>query len=234
MSKQQGLHYNRLDLNIGRNWMKRKTLLFSFLLLVLVSACAPSRLPQNAPKNSVLIQDEFEDARWGWETMNDASGSLISYAGGGLRILVNQANFDYWTRIRETLGDARIEVDAIKLGGADDNSFGILCRYKDQANTYRFIASSDGYVGIAKIRSGKLILIHASQMSFSSAVNRGSAVNRLRADCVGQDLSFYVNGQLAAQARDADLASGEVGLMAGANTAPVVDILFDHFVVIQP
>lgn len=214
--------------------MKTRILIITLILCVMVTGCAPSKLPQNAPKNSVLIQDEFEDAKWSWDTLNDASGSLISYAGGGLRILVNQANYDYWTRIHQTLGDARIEVDAIKLGGADDNSFGILCRYQDQSNFYRFIASSDGYAGIAKMRSGKLSLIHANQMSFSSAINRGSAMNRLRADCVGQDLSFYINGQLAAQARDADLASGEVGLIAGANLTPVVDILFDHFVVVQP
>lgn len=214
--------------------MNKTFLLISLMLMVLMISCAPSRLPHDAPRNSVLIQDEFENANWGWNTLNDSSGSLISYAGGGLRILVNQANYDYWTSIRETLSDSRNEVDAIKLGGTDDNSFGILCRYQDQANTYRFIASSDGYVGIARIRSGKFSLIHASQMSFSTAINRGSAVNRIRADCIGQDLSFYINGQLVAQARDADLTSGEVGLFAGANAIPVVDILFDHFVVIQP
>lgn len=203
-------------------------------LTIILAACTTNKIPHNAPKNSVLIQDEFEDARWGWDTWNDANGSLVSYAGGGLRILVNQANFDYWTRLHQSLADSRIEVDAIKLGGTDDNSFGILCRYQDRGNYYRFIASSDGYAGIAKMRSGQLSLLHASQLTYSTAINRGSAVNRLRADCVGQDLTFYINGQQVAQARDAELTTGDIGLIAGANATPVVDMLFDHFVVIQP
>jgi len=213
----------------------KKLMPFAFLMLILVlAACTTDKIPRNAPKSTVLIQDEFADSKWGWDTLNDANGSLVSFAGGGLRILVNQPNFDYWTRIHQVLNDARIEVDAIKLGGYDDNAFGILCRYQDQANHYRFIASSDGYAGIAKMRSGKLSLIHASQMTYSAVINRGSAGNRLRADCVGQDLYFYVNGSLVAQAKDADLTAGEVGLMAGANGTTPVDMLFDHFVVIQP
>jgi hypothetical protein len=37
-----------------------------------------------------------------------------------------------------------------------------------------------------------------------------------------------------ATAQDTDLANGDVGVLAGAFDEAGVDVLFDHFVVIQP
>jgi len=37
-----------------------------------------------------------------------------------------------------------------------------------------------------------------------------------------------------ASATDSDLPAGDVGVVAGAFSEPGVDVLFDHFVVIQP
>jgi hypothetical protein len=35
-------------------------------------------------------------------------------------------------------------------------------------------------------------------------------------------------------AKDSDFKNGDVGLLAGAFTQPGVDVLFDHFIVLQP
>ncbi|MGE5465259.1 MAG: hypothetical protein ACM3PS_17985, partial [Syntrophothermus sp.] len=60
------------------------------------------------------------------------------------------------------------------------------------------------------------------------------AVNHLRADCTGDTLTFYINYNQVASVKDADFANGDVGLVAGAFTEPDVDVLFDHFLVMQP
>ena len=68
----------------------------------------------------------------------------------------------------------------------------------------------------------------------ASAMIQADSANHLRADCIGDSLVFYVNYQLIAGASDAELATGDVGLLAGSFTQPGVDVLFDHFVVMQP
>ena len=48
--------------------------------------------------------------------------------------------------------DLKIDVDATKNSGQDDNDFGVICRYvksNDVASFYQFMVTSDGYVGIA-------------------------------------------------------------------------------------
>jgi hypothetical protein len=59
-------------------------------------------------------------------------------------------------------------------------------------------------------------------------------MNHLRADCVGNTLTFYINFTQVAVALDADLLAGDVGVLAGAFSAPGVDVLFDNFLVLQP
>ena len=65
-------------------------------------------------------------------------------------------------------------------------------------------------------------------------INRGVSVNHLRADCVDNVLTFYVNGQQLAQVKDDTLTHGAVGVLAGTFSEPGVDVLFDNFVAIQP
>ena len=70
-------------------------------------------------------------------------------------------------------------------------------------------------------------------MQASDAIQTGT-MNHLRADCIGDRLTFYINFTEVASATDSDLPGGDVGLVAGAFTEPGVDVLFDNFVVVQP
>jgi len=205
-----------------------------FIMTACLAGCSIFGQTADVPQGSILFQDDFSDAKSGWDTWNETTGSLVAYSGGGLRILVREPQFDYWSLSGKRFGDVRIEVDAIKLDGPDDNDFGLVCRYQNRDNFYAFLISSDGYAGILKVKDGQYQLIHADQMVFSPAINKGSASNRLRAFCLGPTLVLYVNGQKAVQAADQDFSAGEVGVMAGTNASPGVDILFDNFVVIRP
>jgi len=96
------------------------------------------------------------------------------------------------------------------------------------------MVSSDGYYTIGKFVAGTAIQLGQSEMQYSSAIHTGLAVNHLRADCVGSSLTFYVNGELVAQAQDTDLSEGDVGLLVGTFGEPGVDIIFDNYLVSQP
>jgi hypothetical protein len=219
-----------------------KTLLKMVLLVGIVlglAACDGSEEKTPGSKNgtsrpNAVFEDDFASPDSGWETWADANGSFVAYQNGGLRILVKDKQFDYWSRPGKRFVDAHIEVDAIKLAGPNDNDLGLICRYQDRNNFYAFLVSSDGYAGILKVDEGKYRVISGTQLNASGNVKQGEALNHLQADCIGQSLALHVNGQVVAQAQDAGFAAGEVGVIAGTNATPGVDIFFDNFVVSKP
>jgi hypothetical protein len=219
-----------------------KTLLRVILLIGIVlglAACdgADEVVPNGksgTPRPNAVFEDDFSNPASGWETWSDANGSFVAYQNGGLRILVKEKQFDYWSRPGKRFVDVRIEVDAIKLAGPNDNDLGVICRYQDRNNFYAFLVSSDGYAGILKVDEGKYKVISGTQLTASQYVRQGEALNHLQADCIGQSLAMFVNGQVVAQAQDAGFAAGEVGVIAGTNATPGVDIFFDNFVVSKP
>ena len=94
--------------------------------------------------------------------------------------------------------------------------------------------TSDGYYGIGIYTGGQGVLLGQSEMQASDNINKGLAVNHLRADCAGDTLTFYVNGTQVVSAKDARLKSGDVGLLAGTFAQPGVDVIFDNFVALKP
>jgi hypothetical protein len=107
-----------------------------------------------------------------------------------------------------------------------------MCRYQG-GNHYFFIISSDGFYGVGKFIDGQSILIGQESMVPSELI-LAEGINHLRADCIGNTLAFYVNFSQVAFVQDADLPTGDVGVLAGAFNEPGVDVLFQNFVVIQP
>ena len=187
------------------------------------------------PLPNAIFADDFSNPNSGWGIWTeDANGSFVAYQNNGLRILVKDQQFDYWSRPGKRFVDARIEVDAIKLAGPDDNDFGLLCRYQDKDNHYQFLISSDGYAGIIKVADGKYSMLTGTDMVYTQAIRQGEALNHIQADCVGQALTLSVNGEVVAQTQDSSFAAGEVGVIAGTDSDPGVDIFFDNFVVSNP
>lgn len=201
------------------------------------SGCGPLTVAETttpAPQpGEVLFQDDFSETPGSWGIWND-DGAVITYEGGGLRILVNEAHYDFWSVAGKTFSNVQVEVDATRVGGPTDNDFGLVCRYQDSENFYIFIVSSDGYYGIAKLKDNQHSLIGMDQLQYSSLIATEQPVYRIRADCTGQDLRLYVDGNLLMEARDSDFSAGDVGVLAGSYATPGVDILFDNFVVKQP
>ncbi|GAB4503247.1 MAG: hypothetical protein Fur0043_02390 [Anaerolineales bacterium] len=209
-----------------------RILSFASLLLVgLLAACQPASTPPPQPGDT-LFYDDFSHPASGWQRFTSAEGTM-DYDGGGYRFLVNGLQTNFWSTPGRSFGDVRLEVDVAKVGGPDENRIGLLCRFIEN-NYYFFLLSSDGYTTIGKYIGGNVIQLGQNQMKYSQAVHTGLAVNHLRADCVGNTLTFYINGQPVAQAQDADLTQGEVGLLAGTFSQPGVDVIFDNFVVLKP
>jgi hypothetical protein len=214
--------------------------LFALLfLLILFSPACSAAVPttsapqdQTSPSGSVLFQDDFARPISGWNRFTAAEGTM-DYNAAGYRILVNSLNTNFWSTPHKNFADVRMEVDAGKLGGPDENRIGLLCRFTGN-DYYFFLMSSDGFYGIGIYTGEQAILLGQGEMQANSNIKTGLAVNHLRADCAGNTLTFYINGFQVASAQDAKLKSGDIGLLAGTFTQPGVDIIFDNFVVLKP
>ncbi len=209
---------------------------FTFCVLSLaIFACAmPSFASSSAtvPSGTVLFKDDFSSPTSGWDRYKSAEGTM-DYDGGAYRILVNSLQVNFWSTPHKDFSDVRIEVDAGKIAGPDENRIGLICR--DTGNQYYFfVISSDGYYGIGIFTNGQTALLGQSEMQASDKIKTGIAINHLRADCDGDTLTLYVSGFQLAQVHDPNLKHGDVGLLAGTFTHPGVDIIFDNFVVMKP
>ena len=127
-------------------------------------------------------------------------------------------------------------MDATKLGGPDDNAFGVICRYQDTNNFYKFYLTSDGYAGVIKEENGNTTVISSAdgKMPPVEGINQGAATNHVRVDCIGDTLTLYANGTQVATATDSSFTGGDVGLVAATYDTAGTDILFQNFFVYMP
>ena len=199
--------------------------------LALLSSCASLAPKPAAASGTILFQDDFATNVSGWDRLaND--GGIMDYDSGGFRILIRQPNMNYWSTPQQNFGDVRVEADVTRLDGPEENRAGLICRYQ-AGDYYFFIVSNDGYYGIGKFIGGQTLLLGQSAMQPSEFIQK-DAMNHIRADCIGDTLTLYVNFNQVASAQDSDFATGDVGVLAGAFTQPGVDVLFQNFVVMQP
>jgi len=215
--------------------MKRVCILATFTLLVfLLTSCQSASIVEWITEpGGLLFQDDFSTTDGSWIRASGREGTM-DYYRSAFRIWVNLVNYDFWSTPDLNFRDVRLEVDAGRLSGPNENRYGLICRYRDAQNFYFFVVSSDGYYAIGKVYQGTRSLLGQEMMAYNPNIYLGMSPNHLRADCIGDTLAFYVNEQPVALVRDVDFESGDVGLLAGSFDQPGVDILFDNFKVIKP
>lgn len=225
--------------------MRYRTFLIMLVLTLASLACTfvsnlpvlgnPSGTGPEQPAQ-VLFQDDFSSPSSGWDRYGDSDGST-DYDNGNYRILVNVVEYSYWANpgLESLPADVRVEVDATKAGGPDENDFGVICRYQSTTDFYQFVVSSDGYAGIVRVASNdQIVLSPEGLLQPYDAINQGSATNHITAECIGSTLTLYVNGELVESVTDTTFTQGDVGLIAGSYDEGGVDILFDNFIVTVP
>jgi hypothetical protein len=216
--------------------MKAWVRYFSIVLVMVLSILACStggQNPQRAASGDTLFEDDFSNPASGWDRIQD-SGGKIDYVDGKYHMAVNTADTDVWANPGKKFGNVSVQVSAAKVGGTDNNDYGVICRYVDSDHFYFFVISSDGYYGIGKVKDGQFLMVNQEDMLPSEDIRKGSEMNTIQADCVGSTLSLYVNGKLLDTQKDSDFATGDVGLLAGTFAEAGVEVEFDDFIVKMP
>ncbi len=197
-----------------------------------------SPTPQSGkkPGGKLLFADDFSDSGSGWDVYRGDDAITDYYPDGTYHIKVMEKQTDVWANPgKDFPANVVVEVKALKVGGPEDNDFGLICRYQNKDNFYYFVISSDGYYGIGKEFKGKQILLSSKALEYSDLIPEGAVTVHLRAACVRDTLSLWVNGKLLAQVHDTSITKGgDVGLIAGTFDTPGTEISFDDFVVYAP
>ena len=177
----------------------------------------------------LVYWDDFSDPNSGWDRASDEAGTT-DYTEGGYHIQINQPNMLLWANPGLVYEDSIVEVDAALVSGSEDNNFGLICRYQNAENFYAFVIGSDGDFAIRKRYQGSVLeIISGEDFGYSSEILSGDNTNHLVAECIGENLSLYVNDTLLVQVEDADLKRGDVGVIVGSFSNVPIEVLFSEF-----
>ena len=186
--------------------------------------------------DNVIYADSFSVGEVGdWLIEGDGVGQT-AVIDEQLVIELNQPNvMQFSTLSAPTFTDFVAEVDVRQLKGDLQSSFGILFRMQGPDQFYRFDITGNGQFMLERRNGDGSWTRFVNDWTDSAAINQGnSALNRLKVEAVGRNISVYANGILLAQASDNSYSSGTIGLDAGTFTLPGLQVSFDNFQVLEP
>jgi hypothetical protein len=199
----------------------------------------PSRTPTltltstaTTTKEALLVDDFSEISGWGIDTTDNYS---YGYADGGYRIRIEIPFITVWSTRQLELSNVSLEVSAQQLNGPENGFFGLTCRQQiDGYNYYVLVVNSYGFFAIGKVANGSLEFIEQG-MDTSNIVQTGKSNNQIKAECVGENLRLFVNGEILAESQDNSFATGFIGLVAGIQGMGYdLEVLFDNFLATTP
>lgn len=185
----------------------------------------PMVVQDGVAKGELLYEDDFSDPGSGWDIREAADASTV-YDNGQYQIIVNEIDWVAWGNPGMSFTDFVLEVDATQVAGTDDNGFGVLLRYQDVENFYRFEISGDGFYSFDLMRGNEWIVL--IDWVATPLIRQGNSTNRITVVCEGDLFTFYVNGQYLDEYRDDTFLEGDIGLLAGSITEAPVHIAFDN------
>lgn len=213
--------------------------LLLIFLSIFLSACVSGGVsgPDPCNEEGTLLLDDFEGEKdCGWILYNDR-GVTSEISDGVLKISNSLSGEISWANADRHFDDVIITTQARQVDGPDDNAYGVICRYQNPENFYVFLISGDGYYAIGKYQSGNSQIQYLSgegQYVYSDAINQGAAANEIRASCVGNEMSLYVNGIPLESITDPTFVIGDIGLGASTFEPGTAVIEFDDIRVIAP
>lgn len=182
---------------------KRQGLLF-IVMLIALAGCVGT---------STSFSDDFSDPASGWGASSHET-YVRGYQQGRYLIQIDVPRWFVWATGGRHYDDVEIEVTA-RSEDVADNHYGVFCRY-NEGQFYYFAISTDGYYAIfLRTADGDLLPLTGLAMLRSPLIRTDGTDNRLLAVCSGESLSFYINGEQAAQITDDTLRRGDVGMAAG-------------------
>jgi pSer/pThr/pTyr-binding forkhead associated (FHA) protein len=180
---------------------------------------------EGAAEDFILVyEDDFSNPSSGWDDAFDRY-TTKQYGNNKYYIEVTTSNLVAWGLANRDVADFRLEVDAAQEAGPNNNGYGVLFRFKDRDNFYRFDISGDGFFLLSKFYEGEWVTL--IPWTASSSINVGQAANRLAVEAIGPQVRVYANDTLLAEVQDDTLTNGNFGFFASTFSDPNLTISFD-------
>jgi len=202
---------------------------------IMVAPCTPETLEKTRQEYAQSTASNPSDQAGRLLYSYDFSGSSTSETGasnveknGRMHITVPISNYMSYHGPNAQLfvKDFVAQIEATQEGGPNDNAYGLLLRYVDNDNFYRFSISGNGKYRIDKSVNDEYKEI--VPWTPSNAIHKGRASNLIKVECKGKKFAFYVNGVKLRDSTDSSFSSGQVLVFANALSLAGVHISFDN------
>lgn len=194
--------------------MRRRSVLLPIATCALLAGCGGDTRDAFGPKPSrprTIVEQGFDDPRdpeWGFaKGQRVVDGELLLSAGPQDAVRSSPAK-------DRTLDDVTVEasVGSNTITG-DDASFGVICRWRlasdgTASDYYAFTIAPNGYAAIGTTRD----FLWQTAKPISAIRTGRDATNVVRAECVGDRLTLYVNGTRVKSVVDDAIAAGDVAV----------------------
>jgi TolB protein len=180
----------------------------------------------NQPADLTLVyEDDFDDSASGWDDAFDAY-TTKQYGNNRYQIEVTTSNLVAWGLANRDVADFEVEVEAKFEDGGQSNGYGLLFRFQDRENFYRFDISGDGYYLLSKFVQGEWSTI--ADWTASPAIKQGNTPNILKVAAYGPNITVWANDQQLTSFTDDSLPHGNFGFFAGTFSEPHIWASFDN------
>ncbi len=214
---------------------KGLTVAISILVMALISVSCSGSLTQDLPTPSPSVaptvsfvlayEDDFSDQDSGWDDAFDKY-TMKQYGGHQYHIAISAPNLSAWGLANRDLADFVLEVESKLEEGAYSNSYGIIFRFQDKDNFYRFDILGDGFYLVSKLLDGQWETL--VDWTESPYINVGHASNILKVVCQGSQIGVYANDQLLAELEDDSFPQGDIGFFASTFSESEAHVSFDN------
>jgi hypothetical protein len=183
----------------------------------------PTPMPTAGP---LLYEEDYGDPSSGWWTSSDADYE-VAYQDGEYVFTIFTDDYGVWAWAGKYFEDFILNAEAGQVSGPDQNNYGVIFRFQDSSNFYRFSISGEGQYAVhRKLNDDWEDLVPWTD---SPAINDGVGWNSLRVACQGPYMNFYINDIYVADVTDDAFLGGDIGFYAGTSEgATDLEIAFDN------
>lgn len=172
-----------------------------------------------------LLSESFTRDRGEWST-EATTDSERFFADRAYHLKVVNPNRIGWTNTETPLADFLVEVQAAHVAGPLDGDFGLLFRFVDEDNFYRFAITANGSYAFDKLVDGEWETLIEPTSSAVLETGEGAS-NRLGVAARGSTIVLLANDAVLAVVDDAEFPEGDLALVAGTYEEPGLEVAFD-------
>ncbi|MFN8491026.1 MAG: hypothetical protein U0350_25755 [Caldilineaceae bacterium] len=177
-----------------------------------------------------VFTDNFRRADSDWDTKSDDKDVAFTFVNRALHIRVAKKEWLTWIFNKKVdnlqLGDFYAESEISAVNTPDDAQFGLLFRFVDSKNFYKFgISRSGAYSLIKSVDNEWKTIVDWTKSNLIQT--DAKARNKLGVLAEDSQITLLVNDEVLTQVTDDSFSSGSLGLMAGAYDKGNVEVAFN-------